>query len=691
MADSLDSIVPPKPQAPQAAPDSLDSITGSKAAVAPAPAAGPAPSPLRGLQRAGQSAGKVAGKALVAGHKDPFGSFLNVVTGPQRGLQSLEMSASQGHINTPEAWRQAVSDVMHPARGKALTQGTKQLSGLADLEAGPLAGDDLPHKLERGGLDYLQDAFNDPVAALPVGKLGELAGKGIKAIPGAARLGEAIATGPGRIFNADHYLRGLTPQAKAAFELATNRSMEAVRQRQIAEDAIVARNAAAIRAGKMPDEVARLFQLDPTGKTKQITGPGDAWKQYFLDKETGKVKFGPGTRPQDVTAALYRHRAPMFQHGVEQQIGGVLKNHPGNFTSDTSTFAVKPGMSDVDRQAAIAATQARLKKVVEHKPDPADDRSLFKKGAEFLTRRGNQAFLSNPVPHTLNLSNLAYNRYGLLPTIQGLGNAARVATGKTGGKLGQDIGELEGMGAKSQYGNLYDEMGLTRLLGIPGTEGAARLANKAIIPAERFANAAQHKILNSTETGLRAAALNAEKRAGNTGAQAAKNIHAAFGTDAPNAIVSSAQHNLAAPFAKFHLQTAPGSGLRTLAAHPSRVINPVKAQRDINAQVNPHGPQWDFSLPAMSTAKLLTDPEGYVLGHLGPLTTLQSPYGLMTNLQKGKVLKILGDTGAQYTPGSQQLGPTLDALKALRSKKPADRKKALQEIGPAIFGGYNKK
>ena len=530
--------------------------------------------------------------------------------------------------------------------------------------------------------------MNDPLNVLPVGKLAKLAGKAAKAVPGAVRAGEAIAEGPlgktaSYLFNEDHYLRGLSPEAKARFELGTNKAMEGVKARKVAEDVLVRKHANEIRAGKMPEEIQRLFQLDATGK--RLTGPADNWKQYFLDKESGQLKFGKGTTPQDVQRALYRHRAPAFEQAVREHNEHIFFKHPSSYT-DSSVYAVKPGVTDLERQATIKATQDRLARAIEHKPDPEGAKRSFANAAKWLTRRGNQAFLTNPLPHTFNLTNLAFNRYGLPTALEGIGNAARVATGTVGkGKLAQGISDLEHLGAHSQYGNLYDELGLTRLFGIPGTEGAAQAANKVIVPAERAINAAQNKILNSTETGLRAAALKTERKAGRSDPQAVKNIHSTFGTGAPNTLTMGASA-IGAPFAKFHLQTAPGSALRTLALHPGRFAAPLKAQRDINAQVNPHGPNYVPTTPTFSGAKAMADPLSY-FSNLGPLSSLHSPFGTIEQLKKGPsgVARVIGDTAGKYVPGSEELKPLRDMLLGKRGRA---GEQAINDLISAIVGGY---
>ncbi len=664
-----DVLTPQKPTAKAAAPKKgglYDDVLSSSPSATPAPSAGPAPS-LRGIERGAQRGLKNAGKTIAAAHQNPFDTFLGVLGTPQRALEALETGGDIGHA------------VTHPRDQRRLSRAVKEKIGLQGLEDNQLAGNDLLHKLARGTLDFGLDVANDPLTFAPVGKGLELAGKGIKAVPGAVNLAERVARSPfgtaveegaSRLFNPEYYLRGLTPEAKAQFEMATNRSMEAVRKQQEAENAIVRKHAAAIRRGELPTEVRNLF-----------TAPAHGTIEHTL-AEHFPEGIKPGTRPQEVQAALFRNRAPAFRRQVMSELDadtpefgslGIFKTPDYHRAAGSRAFTVPP--------EEIEEVQKRLKTVLQKPFAPANP---LLQAAKFLTHRGNQAFLANPVPHTLNLANLAYNRYGVPTVVKGLANAARVATGTAGGKLGKKVSELEDLGAKSQYGNLFDELGLTRIAGIPGTEGVAKALNAfAIVPAERLANYAQHKILNSTETGLRAAALDAERAAGNTGAAAAKNIHSAFGTDAPNNISRGASA-LGTPFARFHLQTAPGSGLRTLATHPARVVNPIKAQRDYNNQVNPHGPKYQTSIPAMATARAVVDPAGYWLGNFGPIAGIE---GVRSTITKGGLDKIAGDTAARFIPGT----PEYQALMYLISKKASDRKKGVQAIGPAIVGGYYKK
>lgn len=650
----------PKSAVPTAAPSGNEYdqyVTGKPGAIT-APHSG-AFNPVKLFQGTGAKAAKTAGQAIIAGHKDPVGAVMSGLQAPQRALEAVETGANPGKA------------FMDPKQGPTLTKAVKKKIGLAGLEQGPLAGNDLPHKLMRGVADTAFDTINDPTTYIP--------GIDVSKIPGVKPLARKIAStefgqGMSHLFNPDHYLRGLTPEAKAEYEVATNKSMEAVRQHKIADDAIVKKHAAEIRKGIMPPEVASLFR--PEKGQAQDT----AWQAYMTDPETGKLKFGPGTRPQDVSAALFRSRAPEFKAGAMPTLEAQ-----GFFTSPSGIDAAR-GMGQPDKFTVplneIPEVQKRLARNVETKMKPPNE---VIRGAQKLTHLGNKAFLANPIPHAFNLSDLAYNRYGAPTVAKGLGNAARVATSTVGsGRLAKNIQELEQLGAKSQYGNIFDEMGLTRIAGIPGTEPLAGAANKLLIPAQKASNFAQHKILNATETGLRAAALDAERAKGVTGAMAAKSIHSAFGTDAPNAISEGAS-GLGMPFARFHLQTAPGTVAKTLATNPARISNQIKTNQDMNQQVNPSGPKYHSTVPGVNAARMLADPLGY-FASLGPISELQSPYGLKAQLlKKGGLANILGQSAAKFTPGSQEAQAITEMLK---KKKGQGGASGLQDLTSALLGGY---
>lgn len=637
---------------------------------------------------------KTVGKTITAGHANPLGSVMDALRAPQRGLQALETGANP------------VKAFMDPKQGERLTKGVKRGIGLQGAEdTGVLSGQDPLHKGLRGAADFGLDMVNDPVSWLPVGRIAELGVRGAKLIPGLAegveRGAQAVVQSPvGRTiadtFHPDAYMRGLNPEGKAAFEKATNRSMEAVKARKEIEDAIVKQHAAEIRAGHMPPEVARLFEdkgakplprlssnaqpgsrwVDKMSRSKPGQSTMDAWKAYFTDPKSGELKFGPGTRPQEVISKLYQSRAPAFKTQTMDELrqGSSIFNSPESFRAGApSPFTVKPD--------EIEPIQKRLEYSIEHKIKPESTNRLLGI-ARGLTHRGNQAFLANPIPHAGNLMDLAYNRYGLPTAAKGMLNAGRVATGTVGnGKLAQNIGELEQLGAKSQYGNIFDELGLTRVAGIPGTEKIAGAANKAIIPLEKISNAAQHRILNSTETGLRSAALDAERKSGKTGAAAAREIHNTFGTNAPNQI-SEGGAMIGAPFSKFHLQTAPGSVARTLATNPGRISNVLKAEQDLNPK---HGPKYKSTVPGANSSRMLADPFHYFPSNLGPIGNMASPYGPLSEIQKGKVGAAVGDVAGRYIPQSELINALVEMA---RKKKGQAGESGLQDLLSSLGGGY---
>jgi hypothetical protein len=636
--------------------------------------------------RSGQRAAAVAGQrldqkiggALQYGRAHPFEAVLGVLGTPQRALEAIETGNDLGHAIT------------HFSDRDKLSRAVRDKIGLTDLEQGALAGSDIWHKLARAGLDFGVDAINDPLNIIPVGKLTELGVKGAaqlgKSVPAIGKAAETISKPARWLLDPDYYLRGVTPEGKAQFEQATNRAMEHVRAVQRAEDAIVKKHAAAIRAGgQMPDEIARLFAARNKDNSSSDL---DAWKQYFADPETGALpaQLPKGTRPQSVASALFRDRAPLFAKEVLPNAGRGGNPELEHFFKDPSGYragGVNPYQTT--DPATIKIIQQRLRSAIESKTKPESTNALLKAAHE-MTRRSNQAFLANPVPHVANLTDLTYKHFGPMTAAKGLANAVKVASGKVDPELQSTIDEMRAGGAHSQYGNIFDEIGLTRLLGIPGTEGAAGAVNKAIIPLQRASNYAQHKVLNSAETGLRAAALDALRARSVTGPQAMRDLHSAFGTDAPNKLTEGAE-GLGSAFSKFGLQTALGAGLHALAHNPQRLSAPLKADLDYNAEVNPgNSPKYVMTNPTASTAKALADPQDYFAQHaLGPFYSLAKGYSALSQVQKGKVVEAAGDLAKQYGAGSDELGTLLRMLTHQRGEA---GERASSDIGPDILGGY---
>jgi hypothetical protein len=207
------------------------------------------------------------------------------------------------------------------------------------------------------------------------------------------------------------------------------------------------------------------------------------------------------------------------------------------------------------------------------------------------------------------------------------------------------------------------------------------------IPAQRASNYAQNQFLNPLETGLRAQALKAEEKSGTAMPEAVRNIHTTFGSDEPNRL-SRASTDLGTPFAKFHGQTAVGRGISALGKNPARVGNVVKADLDYNSQVNPNGPQYRSSVPSMSTARALVDPQHYLPPLLGPLGTLAGSFSSLSDFQKGKVSEALSVALKRYIPVDQ----VVDTINELVSRSRGQQgESGVQDIVPSIVGGYYQK
>lgn len=445
----------------------------------------------------------------------------------------------------------------------------------------------------------------------------------------------------------------------------------------------------ALNARAVPNAVAPGGPMQAAfTDTMSRSAPGqssmEAWKSFVPDLLDASGNLKVGTNPADIQAALYRNRAPVFKTLAmpELQDAGFF-NSPSSVFAGRSVGKIDPfdvpteGLGNAAYVANGAAPHPiiELQKRLEANLDPVKPpANIGDRIAQALTQRGNQAFLANPIPHTFNLMDLAYNKYGIPTVLKGAANAAQIATGNVGGDLADQIGRLEATGTKSQYGNIFNELGLTGLKNssadnplataynatlAPASRVVAKAVNVPLIAAQRASNAAQNTLLNPLETGLRAAAMNAEQNAGTVGDQIFKNVHSTFGTDAPNRVTSSMQ-NLAVPFAKFHFQTAPGNVLNTLANNPGRIVNTIQTERDMN---NATGANYRSTVPGANAPRMLADPLTY-FGSPGGLLGLEGPFSILSQSKKGALLKAIGSAAAKFTPGSQ---PGFDAAKVLGS------------------------
>ena len=637
------------------------------AEAAPAPAADPsvAPPVLRetpksavdallsahGLKKletnVGKGVDKGVGGALLRGHENPITAALGVVEAPQRGIYAA--------IEGKDPWH----EMQHPEDREKLAKAFRSKIGLQEQEdpGGALAGDDIWHKLLRFGANTGVDIATDPVSYLPVGKLAEL---GARAFPGVARgvgaLGKGISESKiGGLFNPEAALKDSTEATKAT-ALGEVRKAEATTNEFLAKTAhpVIKRNVGAIVSGAphSPDIVA-LFH-----DAKNIPAP--------------KV----GLRPQQVMEALRADRGEVtraaYRQGIEN--AGLMR--------DPATLRGLPGPHpfNVTGTDEVRAAQQALREYGSRK-DPGKLGNILRT----LTRLGNKGFLAIPFAHGTNLTDLSYMRYGLARTMVGLGRALQLSAGHTSPKVQVLLDDMEKVGTKGGYGHIFDEFGINRIAGIPGTEGVAHAANKALIPLQRLSNATQDRFLNPIEHGLRSSGFEAERAAGKSDIEAGHALHQAFGSEMPSEATKMAE-NLGTPFAQFHGQTTLGQGFRTLAKNPARVTNVGKADLDFNAQVNPGGsPKYRLSVPGANVTRAIFDPLYYLQVFGGPIGALAQHYSALTQAQKGHVGAALSILMGHYIPAVQVvevLNEFLTGEKGTAGETPQ------QQILPTAVGGY---
>ena len=299
---------------------------GAASGTAPVPGAITSPgvagffgAPVNAAQKAATQQATNFGNFMQQGHKDPIGAFLGKLNGGQRAVQALGLNAFAGQSNDP------MQALMDPSTGPGLKAGVQQSLGLDPngwVTQNIFGGDSptLAQKLGKGAVNTVVDGATNPFSYTPIGKAASFLKDAIPGVaPAIQAAGTAIANSKlGALLNPDYYVRGLTDEGKALYESITNKAMESVRQQKVAEDAIVAQpqNAAAIRAGQMPPDVAKLF-TPARGQAFDT-----AWQQYFPNG------LQVGTRPQDVQMALFSNRAPQFQSASDAGVtkGGVLHN-----------------------------------------------------------------------------------------------------------------------------------------------------------------------------------------------------------------------------------------------------------------------------------------------------------------------------------------------------------------------------
>jgi hypothetical protein len=578
-----------------------------------------------------------------------------VLGAPQRALEELETGGNVGRGLT------------HPEDQEKLGKAVRDKIGLTGAETtGLLAGDDLGHKLARGAVNFGLDVVNDPFTVTPVGWVGKAA----KAIPGVEAALDA--TKASRYFNAAAVIEPyLTDRGKAMMQQMWSLGRRAGQHQEQADLGVIRQHADAIRAGQMPPAVAALFHRPVAGAGKTVSGATLV--------PAAKV----GMLPRDVFAAL----APIHQYtrGSEFRKGvdAALQANPHALVKPQHITQTLAGPQASDEALDATRKFGRY--------DPADNGVL--RNLQTLTHLGNKAFLASPFPHVGNLMDLTYQKWGPVAVVKGLANATRIAKGgiDPSSNLGRNIAELNRIHGASAYGPIFDELGITRVAGIKGSEVAAQLVNKlALIPAQRFSNFLQDKVLNAAEEGLRSAALDAEKKIpGKNEEEIADSLHRGLGSDAPTKLVHDVSE-IGQPFAQFRLQTVPGQGAQTLARTPGRVRNVGKAQNAYNEQFNSSGPQYQTAVPGQKVeTDILADPLKYAENSAGPLGQLASYYSPGSEIERGAYDQVANDVAERFIP----MGPEMFALvKSLLHQKGQHGENPLSDLIPdAILGGYWKR
>jgi hypothetical protein len=613
----------------------------------PAPAAAPPPAAPAPASSPGTSFFELARKVNAPPKQNPIMQGLNavgnVLSAPHRALEAGVTGGDVGHA------------LMHPEDQAKLEPKFDEKIGLTGLDKGILAGDDWGHKALRGVAHFGADVLTDPTTYIPGGAVGKLA----KLVPGVEALGDA-AKGS-KLFNASADIEPLVnDQGKfvthAAYGIANH---EKQKSRQAAL-AVVRQHADEIKNGVIHPDVQALFARDPT-----------------LIPAARK-----GMNPHEVTKALEDIHSKVHGETFHRELEDAFNPHPGLFgaTSKLNPTGATLTKAGVNVDDALAAAKQYGKYT-------SGDNAILK-GAHKLSQLGSKAFLATAFPHAFNETDLMYQKYGLPVVVKGLANAARIGAGgvKPGSDLAKNIKSLEAVGAHAPFEPVFDELGITRVAGIPHTEVAAQLLNKlALIPAQRFSNFLQEKALNSVEGGLSAAALDAERAAGHGDLEAGSNIAAAVGKDAPTGLTHAASE-IGQPFAHFHTQTVPGQMLKTLANNPSRLTVPGKLTKAYSQQFAPPTAQFKSGVPGQKAEDILANPFKYIAGSAGPLGKLADPYGPIQKVQKGKVGEAIGDEAQYFIPLAPEM---MAAVEALQKKKGRAGENPLWDLIPdAVTGGY---
>ncbi len=605
--------------------------------------------------------------------------LLEALSAPQRGVAGIRKYVDDNHLENGAI-------LAHPDKfGAALAQGgsffmdpkKQDEAGKIDRAAlGTDQGGFIPSdaqinahlsgpaaSIARWGAQTAAETIADPVTGLPVGAIGKLA-KGLGGaraleaagkLPGAAKLADVRS----QLFNPEHHLQGLTEHGQNEVAAATNRAKNEAGLAKRAEDATIASARKAIKKGSTPAEIKAAFA------------------KYGADVPQTKTPSELRRLLDEARSAYATKQAKEALHGL-----GLL---PGANETGGATGKLLREIRGQDKYFKDAdAVDAAREGVLKHITPEAKAADPFSKAVAASNSRLKSMFLAVPFPHVGNLTNLSYNRYGVGPTLRGLGYAAQESLGKRSATLDDLIGKLRDAGADNQYDKLFGE-------------------TNPIMPirqVQRFANAAQDKVLNPVERGLRASMLQEELRQGKTGVDAARNIHKALGTDADTGFTKALNRVPLSQFPRFHTQTAIGSYGRTLAHAPHRVTT---FQHAFGApDQTPDGQaHFHLSTPTAAGLKMTSNPLGYfaspsTLGGMLNITGDYSPLGLAAQgLRYDKQGHARAAGKAYQKAVSAAVTPLLPAsgsLQALyemaKNKRGRARETAQQDLLSSLIGGY---
>jgi len=315
-----------------------------------------------------------------------------------------------------------------------------------------------------------------------------------------------------------------------------------------------------------------------------------------------------GMNPQEREAFLIKVRKQIAKKEVNRQTKAIISKHPDLYTG---------GQRELD------------------KLDLQDNSPIFKalKGVEknnplaSLADLGKKAILWNPMPHGLvNVGTLAYQAGGIPAVMRGFAHM----TGKTNQPL---LNRLRDMGALSEYSNT----------------------------AKTTIGKKSNEILHKMEYGWRAGLLEQlDKKLGPSAPGSVEEFlkgHMISNHVGDYRNQSAFVHMfkaLGGPFVAFRLGIVPQQFLRTMKEKPSRIINQIRGNQDI--QNNRQGKRKNELIqggPTEDMLKLLTDPRAFFAspstsGVLGEFLSSSSSL-------HGGLLERGIDLAKAYIPGASDI------------------------------------